>query len=242
MPPSASHCSDVGWADRLFGPGFFTRDHGVYEDQELPGAGDERRLVRLSFGNQALIQRDELSVPTERGRQGRAIQSAPYALTAAFDMARTDLATAVIVVGGKSSKRGNLFARDAADLRHAHQDGDRRRQPDAVHALDQVQPLGQIGMLADCFYQRLELSLLEPFETGDLILPETSDTRVPAARAAGLDEGDVLCDLIDQRQVLGIGRQARIGGAWIFRVAAAQVAIRAASILSFFASCRWNIA
>src|SRR5262249_57802683 len=101
-PPSASHCSDVGWADRLFGPGFSTRDHGVYEDQELPGAGDKRRLVRLSFGNQALIQRDELSVPTERGRQGRAIQSAPYALTAAFDMAPTGLASAVIVVGGSS--------------------------------------------------------------------------------------------------------------------------------------------
>src|SRR5215510_6160139 len=144
-PPSASHCSDVGWADRLFGPGFSTRDHGVYEDQELPGAGDKRRLVRLSFGNQALIQRDELSVPTERGRQGRAIQSAPYALTAAFDMARTDLATAVIVVGGKSSKRGNLFARDAADLRHAHQDGDRRRQPDAVHALDRSSRLARSG-------------------------------------------------------------------------------------------------
>src|SRR5215468_4428947 len=66
-------------------------------------------------------------------------------------------------------------------------------------------------MLADRFYQRLELSVLEPFETGDLILPEASDMRLPAARAAGLDEGDVLCDLIDQRQVLGVGRQAWVG-------------------------------
>src|SRR5215470_19275388 len=101
-------------------------------------------------------------------------------------MARTDLATAVIVVGCKSGKRGNFFTRDAADLRHAYQDGDRRPQTDAIHALDQVQPFGQIGMLADRFRQRLELGILEPFETLDLVVPEVSDTRVPAARAAGL--------------------------------------------------------
>src|SRR5215471_7231343 len=76
-PPSALHCFNLGWADRLFSPGLSARDHGVHEDQELPGAGDERRLVWLSFGHQALIQRDELSVPTERRRQGRAVQSPP---------------------------------------------------------------------------------------------------------------------------------------------------------------------
>src|SRR4029450_2021452 len=125
-------------------------------------------------------------------------------------MARTDLATAVIVVRCKSGKRGNFFARNAADLRHAHQDGDRCRQPDAVHALDQVQPFGQIGMLADRLHQCLELGILEPFETCDLTLPEVPDTRVPAARAASLEVGDILRDLIDQRQMFGIGRQTGV--------------------------------
>src|SRR2546430_13672627 len=38
---------------------------------------------------------------------------------------------------------------DAADLGHAHQDGDRGSQPHAVDAEDWLEPLGQVTVLTD---------------------------------------------------------------------------------------------
>ena len=93
-------------------------------------------------------------------------------LTSALDVSDADLLAAVIVIGRKAGERGGLLAGDPADLGHAHQDGDRGRQPDAVDAVDQIEPLGEIGMLADRRDQRLELGLLALLQAGDLLLPE----------------------------------------------------------------------
>ena len=51
-----------------------------------------------------------------------------------------------------------LLAGETADLRHAHQDGDRSLEPDAIHAFDEVEPFSQIAVLADGRHQLLELS------------------------------------------------------------------------------------
>ena len=76
-------------------------------------------------------------------------------------MTHSDLIAAVVVIGSKPGECGGLLAGDAADLGHAHQDGDGGSQADAVDAGDQVEPFGEIAMLADCCDQRLELDLAE---------------------------------------------------------------------------------
>src|SRR5437773_1001583 len=86
-------------------------------------------------------------------------------------MSQTTSFAAVIVIGSKAGDRGGLFAADAADLGHTHQNGDRGSQTDAVHAGDQVEPSREITMLANGGDQLLELGLQEPLEPVDLLLP-----------------------------------------------------------------------
>jgi hypothetical protein len=49
----------------LCGPRRAACHHGVSEDEQLSGAGDERNLVRLSGAYQAFVERDQLAVPAE---------------------------------------------------------------------------------------------------------------------------------------------------------------------------------
>src|SRR5262249_42566362 len=79
---------------------------------------------RLSVGGSSKRQ------PAMRQRRGFA------SLTPTFDVSRAAPQTAVIVIGSKAGDSGSLFTGDAADLRHAHQDGDRGSQPDTIHAGD----------------------------------------------------------------------------------------------------------
>lgn len=58
--------------------------------------------------------------------------------------------------------------------------------------------------------ERLELDPQKRLETGYLVIPEASDARIPAGLAACLEMGDVLRDLLDQRQMLCNRRQARV--------------------------------
>lgn len=103
-----------------------------------------------------------------------------------------------------------MFTADAADLGHAHQDGNRRSQPDTVDAGDQVEPLGKIAVLADGCGQVLELAPLKPLETADFIAPDALNPWVPTALTAGLETSNVVGDLLDERQMLGQWRQTRI--------------------------------
>src|SRR5207248_2620904 len=131
-------------------------------------------------------------------------------LASPFDMSQTSSLAAVIVIGSKAGDGGGLFAADAADLGHAHQNGDRCARADAVHAGDQIEPVGEIAMLANGGEQLLEFALQLSLEPIDLLLPECADTRVAAGRTAGLDLGDILRELLEHRQTLGQRRQTRI--------------------------------
>ena len=51
--------------------------------------------------------------------------------------------------GASPASEATCSRRDTADLGHAHQDGDRGSQPHAVDAEDQLEPLGQVTVLAD---------------------------------------------------------------------------------------------
>jgi hypothetical protein len=64
-------------------------------------------------------------------------------------MSQTTSLAALVVIGSKASDGSGLFAGDAADLGHAHQNGDRGSQADTVDAGDQVEPSREITMLAN---------------------------------------------------------------------------------------------
>ena len=63
------------------------------------------------------------------------------------------------------------LAAEPADLGNAHQDDNRRLQPDAVDAGNQVEPFGKIVVLANLLLQHRNLGLLELAKTRDLLLP-----------------------------------------------------------------------
>src|SRR5262245_44304138 len=74
-------------------------DHGVDIDDELPGAGHERDLVRLAGRDQPPVERDQRRVPALRGRKRRRIECPTHALAPARDVADADISAAVVVVG-----------------------------------------------------------------------------------------------------------------------------------------------
>ncbi len=87
----------------------------------------------------------------------------------------------------------------------AHQDGDGGRQTDAVDRGNQIEPLRQVGVLADRRFQPLQLGPLHRLKSCDLRLPMLTDARVAAALAAVLQDGNVLAQLVEHRQMLGRG-------------------------------------
>src|SRR5215475_573821 len=97
----------------------------------------------------------------------------------------------------------SLLAREPADLRQTHQDGNGGRQPDAVDAVDQRKPLGKVGMLADRDDQSLECGLLTLFEASDILPPELANPNIVATLDPVLEARDILTDLIDHGQLLG---------------------------------------
>src|SRR5205823_11948647 len=111
--------------------------------------------------------------------------------------------------------------------------GDGCGRADAVHAGDQIEPVGEIAMLANGGDQLLEFALQQSLEPIDLLLPECADTRVAAGLSAGLELRDILGELLDHRQMLGQRRQRASVGSWMSVAAAVQRAIRTASMLSF---------
>src|SRR5262249_50460040 len=186
-------------------------DHCVGVDQQLPGAGDERRFVLLSSGDQPSVKSDELSVPAKGRRQCCGIEASSQSPSAAFDMASAVLFAAVVIERRQPRERGHLSARDPAALGHAHQDNDRRRQPDPIDAGDQVEPFGKIAVLTDRCHQRLELTPLKLLETGNILAPVALNPLVPTALEAGLKANNVLSDLVDKAQTRSPRGQARVG-------------------------------
>src|SRR5882757_9949524 len=182
-----------------------------WRDEQLPGTGDERAFVLLSGREQSPVESNELWIPAHRGRQGSAIERPAQSFATTSDMTDTDVPAAVVVVGGKASQCGGLLAGDTADLRQAHHNGDGGRQPNAIDALDQSEPFGQIPVLADRCHEGFELVVAALSEASDLLAPGLTDTRITAGLKTVLEAGNIFPDLIDHRQLLGKRRQARIG-------------------------------
>jgi len=64
-------------------------------------------------------------------------------------MSNTGLLAAVVVIGRKTGKGDSLLPCDPPDLRQAHQDRHGGRQSDAIDAVDQSKPPGEVGVFAD---------------------------------------------------------------------------------------------
>src|SRR3954453_2790568 len=125
-------------------------------------------------------------------------------------MSNTDLVTAVVVIGRKAGKSDGLLPGDLPDLGHAYQDCNGSRRPDAVDAVDQIEPLGKVGVLADRRDQSLEFDLFLLLQAGDVLLPNLLDLRIAAALDPVLEARDILTDLINHGQLLGKRQQPRI--------------------------------
>src|SRR5216683_1239674 len=157
-----------------------------------------------------LVKTDELAVPAERRGQCGCVQGSAQPLTSAIDVSGANLLATVIVIGATTSERGSLLPGNLADLGHANQDGDGSRRPNAVDAVDQIEPLGKVGMLADRRGQGLELDLLALLQAGDIVLPELLNPRIATALDPVLEARDILADLIDHGQLLGKRQQPGI--------------------------------
>src|SRR5215211_6417516 len=94
----------------FWGPRGSAFDHGIDEDQQLSGAGDERHLMQLTFGSQTFVESHELRVPAERSWQGRTVEGFAQSLAAAVDMAGAGVLAAVVVIGSQVGKAKRAHA------------------------------------------------------------------------------------------------------------------------------------
>lgn len=141
--------------------------------------------MHLSCLGEAPVKRDQLWIPVKGCRQCSGVKRATQPLPTAPDVTDTDQIAALVIVGSKAGKRRGLLTRDAADLWHAHQDADCGLHSDAIDAVDQIKPLGQIAMLANIRNKALKLGFFELFEARNLCLPDPVDARI----AAGIRNG-----------------------------------------------------
>ena len=159
----------------------------IGEDQQLSSAGGERNLVFLSGRPQAVVEVDELGVPTEGRCQRGCVQAVAQPLTASRNVSNATPVATVVVIGSKPGQCCSLLTTDAADLRHPHQDDSCGAQRDTVDAGDQVEPLGEIAVLADRRDQLLELLAEKPAQSLDFLLPELPQMRITARLAIVLE-------------------------------------------------------
>src|ERR1700758_1989037 len=96
-------------------------------------------------------------------------------------MSNANLLAAIVVIRRKACESDSLLPGDPTNLRQTHQDGHGGRQSDAGNAIDQLKPLGEIGMLADRRDQSLEFGLLALLQAGDILVPELLNLRIAAA-------------------------------------------------------------
>jgi len=113
--------------------------------------------VRLAGFRQPPVKRDQLPIPMKGRSQCCFVKTATQPFTTAGDVTYSQVRSAVVVVRGEAGKCRSLLARETADLRHAHQNGDCGFESDTIHAFDQIEPFGEVSVLADGCGQALEL-------------------------------------------------------------------------------------
>ena len=99
-------CADAGvatikWRLIVRSPGSTALDDGVGVDDQLPGAGDEGRVVRLSACGKTRIERDQRLVPAEGRRQGCGKERAAQACPSTCNPALPFVCTAVVIERGE---------------------------------------------------------------------------------------------------------------------------------------------
>src|SRR6185437_16467103 len=134
--------------DGGFDPWSAASQDGVCEDDEFPGAGDERDLVGFSSGDKPPVEVDKLAVPAESGRQSRGIDAGPQPGTPTPDVPFTRALAAAIVERGDASEGGSLLARQLPEFRHVDDNRKRGSQCDAVDAQDEIEAFGDIIVAA----------------------------------------------------------------------------------------------
>src|SRR5438552_522487 len=225
-------------SDRADLPWRAAGDDRVGEDQQLASAGDDRNLVLFSSGAQPLVERRQLRVPAQRGDPCRGVEIIAQPLAATRDVSIAGVLATVVIVGGKPSQRAGLAAAELADLRHAHHEGACGAQRNAIDAEDQVEPLGEIGMLTDRRHSCLSRCRKSPRNRR---ISSSQSCRRPASR----QDSRWFLNRAIARTTWSIwvcnsasSARRRSGGAWMVLTSDVQAAIKAASILSFFASLR----
>src|SRR5258708_272771 len=142
------------------------------------------------------------SPPSRRGLATAECEAAPQRRpssppsAAALDLTATHWFAAVVVIGSNACERCGLLTGDPADLGHAHQDGDGGGQTDAIDTFDQIEPLGEITMLADRRHQSFELDFLALFEPSNILLPGLPEPWVAAGLHAILSPPHIPSPLI----------------------------------------------
>ncbi len=121
-------------------------EYGICEDDELSGAGNQRKLMGLSSIGQAFVEGDQLGVPAECSRQGGGIDAFAQTISAACDMPFALAITAVVNKRRQACERCGLLARQSAELWHPDDESKRGARADPVDGADECKAPGEIFM------------------------------------------------------------------------------------------------
>ena len=128
----------------------------------------------LSGSCQTSIEGTEFRIPLECGRQGGSVERRADLQAAAADASLARLATTVVVERSEAGQACGLFPTDAAQLGHADDKRDGGAQPDARHALYEIETLSEILMLAQSPLQASKFAITTLFGAPDICLQETT--------------------------------------------------------------------
>ena len=158
-------------------------------------------------------------------------------------MAASFAFAAIVVERGKPSKSRRFFTREGSEFGHADEEGDCGALANARHADQEIEPIGEIGMGAQNSENAFELERAALFEAGDFRFGPGLESG-GLKSLAGLVLPRAISSSICSIKVRCSARAAKrgSGGAWSVSTAAVQAAISAASMISFLALCKRNMA
>ena len=124
--------------------------------------------MRLSSCGESSIEVDQHLVPAERGRQRCGVEGAAQASPSTGDMPLAFVLSAVIVEGSEPCQRCRLLAADAAEFGHSDNNGERGAFADAGHAEHEIEPAGEIVMIAQPSDDPEQFRAPPRFQAGDV--------------------------------------------------------------------------
>jgi len=193
-------------------PGRIPGDEGIGNGDELSGAGDGGDGVVLAGITQPPVSRLEQWVPVLCcGKSGQEDGAAETASTAG-DVPLSCLLATISVEGCDADQGGGLGAGEAAEFGHADDEGHGGDFADAWDADQDVETTGEVGCGTEQADEASQLLGAALGQALDFRLEKAQRCSVAIAFEPGLETGDVLGELLNQREVLGEWCQTRIGG------------------------------